>query len=1216
MSHGIKSDSEGDDSDVTIRPTRTNLGVSPYAGAKSSLSASMNAILASPVESSPCSSNGDSLGYQHHSRSSYAGSDAGTVFSEESCPSLTNSTDTVIYTDCSSRNSVTSTGSSRSRNKYPAIMIPRGSWSSLDEPAKEKTMYFDSEPRMQLTPQALSALPRGLPPVDLPPSLSSRSPSMPTTNSAPTTPDLRNLAPGSEVPIEIAIDEDHSILISPADEHTSRPPSSVDRNSINYASDYSTDWSDMVVHFPKIPGATPVETTPIEPDIRGFKASLLRSPATCNGVQLSSEAMALLQTLTRSYSPSASSPKSMLSKMQEMAQRDEFQSFAQSADGLTPAVSDYSFSQLSIPSPGGFFSSLQANSRATWMSGTGSKRPSAPTSAVAENFYGAPWKNPSPVKETTFHLPGTPQTDGPPTARQAEFRISDEYRHENDDTEDSDMYGSGQARPTLFVPKRSPGYEYEETYERELKHAAEANIDRTSHWLSAQTSYLSALRETNPLNDPADYNLASPWPEEEEEQDRGGVDSPSAKAVRFLEQASKVATPVEDAFKSPRSPKRTDPVFIDAFQHHRSDERQADHLLQASVRLDRVNAERLALPSRHVQQLLNIHSAKSIDEYTRLKYRGPHHLNPRLSGCHTMTPEQTVFFECGRQQAAADGIATAGWSLAAQQQVLYQGRLTSSTAAERMLAKKCAAFAEGKKRHPPRVLDLGGSSTGSWAWAAAGRWPQARIITARTESQANPIAHVDAESPASPGSAIHPQNPSNHTVTTVPSLWQLPYEENTFDLVSARKLHMYLHLGSSSSGSNLDQWELTLRECLRVLRPGGYLDFLTMDSSIATNVSAQRPNLLHKMSAPTVVMASISPSASIGQSPFAGITPLNTTHSEFTSSLKRNGVDASGGTETILSLLSAVGFSGTKRQWLALPVGPTHVSHSDPHAAYIQYAREAKSDFGTFRNKPSTGSLQRKASIRSASRVPFPPPLRPVSEVSTISGIVDEYADKCSNTLLFTSKPSMEAEAEQEIETACGSTAEVSAMTGLVGAQLWEEWLVRHRIDVLRSQDPTIQFDPSVLLNGVNDTLAAAYARGGYFRCLAGYTRKPSTQNERLNTGNTVQLNHDNAMRLDCKVAADNLPMTQSTPIFELPAPSNVTLNVNLTVNPDPNPSRGLRLNTSLSLLGFSPSRDRQGHDNTNDGDNSGLSLSPPQKYTQSAIDRGDVGVIPMLMRW
>lgn len=1222
MSHVIKSDSEGDDSDVTIRPNKFNLGLS-YHRPKSSLSASISTILASPVESSPCSSNGDGLGYQHRSRSSYAGSDAGTVFSEESCPSLTNSTDTVIYTDYSSRSSVASTGSSRSRNKYPTIVIPRESWNPLDEPVREATIYFGSDSKVPLTPQALSALPQGLSSVDMPPSLSSRSPSMPTNNSASTTPDLRNLTPArgqawadglpeplSAKPLEIALDEDPSILISPAEERAPRPLSGMDRTSINYASDYSTDWSDMVVHFPKIPGATPIETTPIEPDIRGFKASSAQSPIVSSGVQLPSDAMALLQTLTRSYSPSASSSKSMLSRMQEMAQCDGLHRVARTADELTPAVSDYSFSQLSIPSPGGFFSSLHANSRATWMSATGSKRPSAPTSAVAEDFYGAPWSNSPSVKETTFHLPGTPQTDGPPTARQAEFCLPNEHKHEIENVEDSDMYGSGQTQSAPVAPKRSPGYEYEETYEKELKHAAEANIDRTSNWLSAQTSYLSALRETNPLNDPADYDLASPWSEEEEEH-RDGVESPSAKAIRFLEQASKVATPVEDVFKSPRSPQRTEPVFVDAFHHHQSNKSRTDSFLQASARLDRVNTERLALPFRHVHHLLNIHSTKSIKEYIRPKYRGPCHLNPRSSGHHTMTPEQTVFTECERQQSAADGIASAGWSLTAQQQILYQGRLTSSSAAERMLAKKCIAFARGTKRHPPRILDLGGSSTGSWAWAAAGRWPQAKIITARANSQANPMAHVDVEAPASPSSTIQPQNPPNHTVTTVAALWRLPYEDNTFDLVSARKLHMYLHVGSISSTCSVDEWELTLRECLRVLRPGGYLDFLTMDSSIATNVSSQRPGMTHMVSAPTVVMATISPSASIGQSSFAGTTPLTNTHSEFTYSLKRNGVDASGGTETLLSRLNAIGFNGTKRQWLALPVGPTYNSHTDPHAAYVQFAREAKSDFASFKNKLNTGSLQSKASIRSASRVPFPPPLRPVSEVSTISGIVDEYSDKNSDTSLFTSKTCLETDAGPETEISSGSTSDISAMTGLVGAQLWEEWVVRHRIDVLRSQDPIGEIDVSALLSGVHDTLAAAYSRGGYFRCLAGYTRKPSSRKEVPQTEKLIQLKHDDSARVD-NAEAEKLAVDQYTSVSEYHLPAIFTLGVNLKSNSSSNSisNHGLRLNTSLSLLGFNPSHTRSGHDN----DNSGLSLSPPQRYTQSAIDRGDVGEIPVMM--
>jgi len=63
--------------------------------------------------------------------------------------------------------------------------------------------------------------------------------------------------------------------------------------------------------------------------------------------------------------------------------------------------------------------------------------------------------------------------------------------------------------------------------------------------------------------------------------------------------------------------------------------------------------------------------------------------------------------------------------------------------------------------------------------------------------------------------------PANHHTKAVEKLWELPYKTGYFDCVSARNLHALLKLSRPNKRSNEDEYDLVLRECMRVLRPGG-----------------------------------------------------------------------------------------------------------------------------------------------------------------------------------------------------------------------------------------------------------------------------------------------------------------------------------------------------------------------------------------------------------
>ncbi|KAK5944049.1 hypothetical protein PMZ80_003330 [Knufia obscura] len=1199
---GLKSDSEGDDSDRTIiaRPMGLDAKLATASSATSRLSGSSCDATPSPIESSPCSSSSIEDGSQRdYARGSYADSDAGTVFSEESCPSLAGSNDTTFYTN-SSRNSTASNQSARSsRNRYPPIFIPRSSWSE-ENAIKEVALGMSPAQKIMLSPQALSALPQHTPSLNAPPSfgegssVASSSPCIPAVSSAPITPELHNFVAveggtwgngnndelPAGLPLEIAVDEEHSIIVSRREALSQRE-----------STGYSTDWSEMVVRFPNIPGATPQENTPIEPDITDLRS--FRPEQSDHGVQLSNDAMKLLANLTRSYSPVSESLKSntTLGKA-EMKERSEAESPPRSAVPQTPTLSDYSFSQLSIPSPGGFFSSLQASSRATWCSPGQSKASSVPSSAVAENFYAVPFRRSEQMIETIMEVPDRELTDGPPTARQQGFEIPAEYRA--DEEEDDDLYGSHTVRP-----KKSPGYEYEATYEEELRQAAVAHIDRTGNWLSQQNSYMSALRESNPLNDPAEYIPQTPHPKCDEDQ--AALDgSPASKAVRFLDDAIKASdTALNENKRLTTTSRAKDSVYLEAFKHCTSQHGRLDAFLHASARLENLNSNRLALPLRHVYSLLNIHTTETLQTHVRPKYRGPFGQNPRATGNFTRTKEQIAFAEAERKQLALDYILPTIWATEAQRKVFHKGGLLACPAAVSRIINS--------SRKNLRILDLAGAAIGSWAWTTARKWPHVKVVTVQAKAQSQ---HASRLVKKGSSAAVRPETPPNHKIVTVLELWKLPFGDNHFDVVSARTLYMLLRSRPIPEVPSIDEWDLTLKECMRVLKPGGVLDFIMLDSHISNNSSDNRS----KHNRDNSNEASVSPTANAGQalcSPpptatfGASDALLNPASLNFGRQLKKAGYDADGGCSKITERLAKVGFVNVKRQWIGLPLGRTELPHDNVTASYESFDATATS---TAKSQKANTGIQRSkiGSVSQAngrSRTPFPPAPRPISEVSSISRIIEQYSNV------------------EAVHGPVGSTAEVSDMAGLLGTMMWEEWLVRHRLETLNGRNrqfgiteqettnPT--FEAENLLYGINDILAAGYAKGACFRAVIGWARKPNP-NKKLTA---PAITKKTAIQVDTSVHADSYQaraaqMAQRNPTFSgFPTDATpTTANTASTATPLANQyyGRGFTIQTPIAQTRRDLTLDTTG---VNPG-----SIGSPHYYTESAVERGEVGTIPMMI--
>ncbi|KAI5850266.1 hypothetical protein DFP73DRAFT_473054 [Morchella snyderi] len=187
-----------------------------------------------------------------------------------------------------------------------------------------------------------------------------------------------------------------------------------------------------------------------------------------------------------------------------------------------------------------------------------------------------------------------------------------------------------------------------------------------------------------------------------------------------------------------------------------------------------------------------------------------------------------------------------------------------------------------------RVLDLGGLPIADWGWHCAYDYPKAKVYTVTTRTHGKSSAE-DPESQDTPLSADKYRGPKNHRHLVVSNLWKLPFPSNHFDVVSARTLYLNLKTTVPSrlqNDQNMDEYDLCLEECLRVLKPGGHLEFTLFDNDI------------------------INPG------------PLGSELSEkFGKSLQAKGYDPEP-TKKWISRLNRAGYGEIKRSWMFLPMAP------------------------------------------------------------------------------------------------------------------------------------------------------------------------------------------------------------------------------------------------------------------------------------------------------
>ncbi|CUS08188.1 unnamed protein product [Tuber aestivum] len=273
-----------------------------------------------------------------------------------------------------------------------------------------------------------------------------------------------------------------------------------------------------------------------------------------------------------------------------------------------------------------------------------------------------------------------------------------------------------------------------------------------------------------------------------------------------------------------------------------------------------------------------------------------------------------------RQREAEEGILTSLWALMALRWMNF-GRVVISPGHETLLAasaKRLTRRATTKmdqratqmlenvssgiytgSHERRRVLDLGGAPIADWGWHCAYDYPKAKVYTVTTASRPRQQPEGEEKASRTPDKCRGPQN---HRPLVVSKLWKLPFPQNHFDVVSARTLYLALKatVPANSPDNDMDEYDLCLEECLRVLKPGGHLEFSLFDNDIV-NAGPLGAKLAAK----------------------------------FSKVLESKGYDAAP-TKRWVSRLNRAGFGEIKRSWIFLPMSPPCAKPKVPSKGEMQ----------------------------------------------------------------------------------------------------------------------------------------------------------------------------------------------------------------------------------------------------------------------------------------
>ncbi|KAI5276172.1 hypothetical protein E4T47_00904 [Aureobasidium subglaciale] len=435
-------------------------------------------------------------------------------------------------------------------------------------------------------------------------------------------------------------------------------------------------------------------------------------------------------------------------------------------------------SALSVPSPGGFFSSLAPVAAQTWRI-----RTPEPSTSVAENFYGVPWRATwSSEQRTTIVTTLSPSSRGPPTA------IKDVFSPIDRSVDIAEI-----------IDVCPPPSEYNEVYQERLKQSALAHFERTKGWLDDQFSTLRKI-DTEETTTPSTPEMTSPLT-------GSAASSPSKKSVRFAAEHNSprpsTSTGVSTVY-GPTSPAANTvllatndsvgSIFIEGFKSIMARHRSIDTFVHRQMRLENVHIQRRNFSSAYCKALNNDFK---ISETSR-----PTSTRPISTMLPAPSPEddtkREVIAAVERERQVLDQVSPALWELEALAYIRGGSLLVKDVAIH------IASLPS------PQILDFGGRPNCDWGWHIATCYPSAKVCTAYLGVH----EILDA--------------PSNHCSVQIEKPFALPFADDSFDVISARSLHSLL---------KTDEINLTLAELHRVLKPSGYLDFCLLDA-LLINVSA------------------------------------------------------------------------------------------------------------------------------------------------------------------------------------------------------------------------------------------------------------------------------------------------------------------------------------------------------------------------------------------
>jgi len=542
-------------------------------------------------------------------------------------------------------------------------------------------------------------------------------------------------------------------------------------------------------------------------------------------IMLDPRAMEVLAHISPDPNEFVSSPTSDLMDSPNRAMEERGLGIEQVSENLantsTVEEEDSRLSSITVPSPRGFFASLDANAQEVWRF---SVRHVSPTTAVAEAFYDVPWRN-----EHSSLL-------------EKQSIIASPLLKHDDDPEG--LY-------SIDLP-----VEYDQDYQPKLLNDSKANLDRTKVWLQTQEAWLEAKRypevaRPNVLS----LHIVDDLIQEGTLEDLVGVVDAVARNTVGQAQESHTTNPLnhtEVSVLPSELPTKSEPLLYHTFQHLLHSTSPLDPFLLQEIRADALETRRLYLPTAHLANLRGTFAMKSTPRPTT-EFFG--HL-PSSPKDGVLVARREAIARAQKQRHMREQVEPSVWYLAALRH-LTGGTLLPALAIKQLKQKK----AWGMK---PRALVLADQPCAGFGWAVAMEHRDAKVYTAVVKSDRNRADWL-----------VH-SGPSNHRTLMVATLWQLPFPDGAFDVVTARTLHMYLH--------TVD-YEQTLKEIYRVLAPGGIVHFSVMDAVSTSSAGT----LLDELSG------------------------------SFATGLREAGYDAQP-TRHLLARLKRAGFTGIKRMRLALPI--------------------------------------------------------------------------------------------------------------------------------------------------------------------------------------------------------------------------------------------------------------------------------------------------------